>query len=1126
MESPGAKRIAFLLGPAGSGKTSRCLQEIRTALAASPEGPPLLYLAPKQATYQLERQLLEPGTPAGYTRLHILSFERLATLLLDELPLPQLGAFISEEGRVMVLRTLLARCEHRLDTFRTSARLGGFAQQASQVLAELQQQKIPPAQMRRLAESPQLPAPLRAKLRDFALLAEEYGEWLKDHPVLDASLLVEQAVTAMKTASREHPVFPVAGLWLDGFSELTPQEIDLLLTILPGCEHATLAFCLDQLPRTDLSWLSTWSGLAQTFRRCHQAVSALAPDRVYVEVLARGGHARFATAPALRHLEAYWAQPLSAVTPSPAPGPELRLAACTTVEEEVRFAAREVIKFVQAGGRYRETAILVRDLKPYHNPLRQILTHYGVPFFLDRRESIAHHPLVELTRYSFRLAAHRWRHDDWFGALKTGLCPLNDLLVDQLENRALRYGWEGDTWLHPLPAEGKPDVPAWMVRTAELIARPFRQFIEAWRAEAGSAAVGPTGNQTARCVARLWQSLRVEARLRHWSQPGDAPGAAELVHTSVWTRLQEWQANIEMAFGETALPVEDWLPVLEAGLAGLTVGVIPPSLDQVLLGSIDRSRNPDLRLALILGLNEGVFPAPPPTPLLITATERLELEKEQVFLDRNPRRWIGAERYLGYIAFTRSRERVIGTFARTGSKGQELNSSPFVAHLQKLLPGLAVEVIAPPQTWADVVHPCELGPLLARPGATELRRQFLAREDFAPLAHWRESVHFQPADRLDPGLAQQLFTDTLHTSVSHLEQFAACPFKFFVQVALRAQERLHFEIDSRHLGNLHHNTLEAFHRAVRSQGRQWRDLTPGEADLLLTEINRDLAAQYEHGLFATGPENRFLALSALRMVQEYLRVVIGWMPDYGLDSEAVELAFGTRTPQLPPWLIPLADGRAVELNGRVDRIDLRRDPETNQAWFVVIDYKSSAKKLDPVQMAHGLQLQLPAYLSMLSLMPEASQHFGVGRLKPAGVFYANLRGAPPACGNREEARVSAPTHWQSTFQHSGRFDLQALPLLDGRGDPSAPGQFVFRLKKDGTPYSNCQEAMTTGDFARMVADVPVRLQQLAGRILSGETALAPFQHQHKTACEQCDYQAICRVDRWTQEFRQLSAPAP
>src|ERR1700744_5103413 len=130
----------FLLGPAGSGKTHRCLAEIRAALAAKPDGPPLILLAPKQATFQLERQLLS-GEVAGFTRLNIFSFERLARFILDELnvPLPNL---LSEEGRVMVLRALLRRHENDLKLFRGSARSTGFALELATVLAELQQHQF------------------------------------------------------------------------------------------------------------------------------------------------------------------------------------------------------------------------------------------------------------------------------------------------------------------------------------------------------------------------------------------------------------------------------------------------------------------------------------------------------------------------------------------------------------------------------------------------------------------------------------------------------------------------------------------------------------------------------------------------------------------------------------------------------------------------------------------------------------------------------------------------------------------------------------------------------------------------------------------------------------------------
>ena len=56
----------------------------------------------------------------------------------------------------------------------------------------------------------------------------------------------------------------IGGLWLDGFAEMTPQELDLLAAVLPICERATLAFCIDTEARDPTSWLSGWSAVHQT----------------------------------------------------------------------------------------------------------------------------------------------------------------------------------------------------------------------------------------------------------------------------------------------------------------------------------------------------------------------------------------------------------------------------------------------------------------------------------------------------------------------------------------------------------------------------------------------------------------------------------------------------------------------------------------------------------------------------------------------------------------------------------------------------------------------------------------------------------------------------------------------
>ena len=126
----------FLLGPVGSGKTWRCLAEISDFLQKSPEGSPVLLIAPKQATFQLERQLLLDHGCTGFSRLFIVSFERLAQFLFEQMHFP-MPRMLDEEGRLMVLRALLSKIREQLKLFRASARLNGFARQLSVLECEL-----------------------------------------------------------------------------------------------------------------------------------------------------------------------------------------------------------------------------------------------------------------------------------------------------------------------------------------------------------------------------------------------------------------------------------------------------------------------------------------------------------------------------------------------------------------------------------------------------------------------------------------------------------------------------------------------------------------------------------------------------------------------------------------------------------------------------------------------------------------------------------------------------------------------------------------------------------------------------------------------------------------------------
>src|ERR1039458_6350174 len=668
----------FLLGPAGSGKTFRCLAEIRAALRAAPDGPPLVLLAPKQATFQLECQLLADPEISGFTRLQILSFDRLAKFIFEKLTVaPQ--NLLSAEGRLMFLRALLLRHANELKLFSGSARRAGFAQELGTLLAELQQHQFTPAKLRVLAAENKLRRELRDKLHDLALLSEKYTDWLCEHELQDANSLLDFATSALRDGSNsKNSKLKIEGLWLDGFAEMTPQELALLAATVPLCERATLAFCLETEPTPAASWLSIWSAIGKTFQQCRTQLASLPGGGVELEILQRKPDAnRFAENSALAELEQNWSLPVSAVFEISNLKSQISLTACANPETEAVFAAREVLKFVRAGNRFRDCAVLVRQLDGYHKPLARIFRRYEIPFFLDRRESVAHHPIAELTRNALRTVANEWKNnEDWFAALKTGFSPADEREIDDLENKALEFGWRGRKWREPLP-----DDPSERLRG--MIFPPFENF----HAQLAKINFKPTGARLAEVLRELWNDLEVEQTLERWSHDEDDLASSiqhpAPPHQTVWEQMNSWLENLALAFPREPLALRDWLPILEAGLANLTVGVIPPSLDEVLVGAIDRARNPDLKFALLLGVNESVFPAAPAAPVILTNADRDELEQQNAALAANRFDQISRERYLGYIACTRANEKLALAFSHQTAESKALNPSPFITHLQK-----------------------------------------------------------------------------------------------------------------------------------------------------------------------------------------------------------------------------------------------------------------------------------------------------------------------------------------------------------------------------------------------------------------------------------------------------------
>src|SRR5699024_11415747 len=90
----------------------------------------------------------------------------------------------------------------------------------------------------------------------------------------------------------------------------------------------------------------------------------------------------------------------------------------------------------------------------------------------------------------------------------------------------------------------------------------------------------------------------------------------------VWNAVVQLLDEMVEITGEESIGLSTFRTMLEAGFDALAYAHVPPTLDHVIVGTVDRSRVSDVKCAFLLGVNEGVWPMKPPADGMINERER------------------------------------------------------------------------------------------------------------------------------------------------------------------------------------------------------------------------------------------------------------------------------------------------------------------------------------------------------------------------------------------------------------------------------------------------------------------------------------------------------------------------
>lgn len=764
---------------------------------------------------------------------------------------------------------------------------------------------------------------LKTKLKDMTLIYEKFQEKIDGKYIEEADLL-----TILATHIEETDLVQNAILYFDEFSGFTKQEYEAIKKMIKLAKQVNITICTDHLkndtnPDQDI-YYSNKTTIAKLWNMANEN------DFEIEEPIHLTKQYRFQTEE-LQYLSDHMNSVKSTKYEKNVENIELFLA--QSPYSEIENVAKKITQLIQQKKkRFKDIAIITKNIGEYASLVRAIFPQYKIPVFIDEKRDVNQNIIIQYSLALLDVLQKNFDTDAVFHYLKLGFFEIDSDEIFELENYCNKWGIKQNKWKNDFSYEKENEAKKTKIeRYNEL----RKQIIEPLLALKEKINQNRSVEHITRSLYLFWQEQNLQPKISQKIQELEEKSCIDLAneYMASYKIMIEVLEEMVLIMGKEQVSLEQYSKMLKIGLRNSELGKIPGTQDQITFGDIDRSRSHKVQTVFILGLNDGKFPSVNKEEGFFDDQDRELLKQDGMELAKGTMERIYEDNFNIYRAFTTAENHLYLSYLSSDKEGKPLRPSMLIHKIKKLYPKLQETSDIIDKSYEMVNEQVTYEQLLENIAKLKEEKTipkiwYTIYQYYKQKPEWQEKMKEDLQGLFYTNLPQpiqkekieKLYGNTLSTSISKLEKYRSCPFSYYLQYGLKLKEKESLKIHTFETGTFMHETIDQFFEQVREEKLELADIEEQQIQQMVDKIidrNLEISKNY---IFQSTAKYKVLVKRLKRIVSKALKYILQTLIYSDFSIEGTEIEFGKKG-TYPPIQLTLQDGKKIEITGKIDRMD-------------------------------------------------------------------------------------------------------------------------------------------------------------------------------------------------------------